>query len=874
MQNGIGGTIAAASGAQNRQRLSSLHDPNGSRVQSYQQQQQLGIQAGRNKAAASANNAPVHTQTQPVAVETSHPAYITEEYLSYLDGGPFNRFALALKSGLDNEIDWACARLVAATHLVSDAWSIHRQAPSLVEAILGVLERSRRELQLQAPGAGSRRALAAYINNGMQKTLLSDMGPEAVVQRAQERTALLTTALFNLAQINDGAVVMAQDPRVTIEATQWLRLQGVGGSIGVLAGVSAELLDILDIIIPLAPQPPLATPIKLSSSWPQFGSKQAANIDALALVQTCLWEELLRILCLSQEHKLVLGSVRVMVQAVACHPQLAREIIALPCPSWLQTADAGAQGRQRVGEVVNARLAELLLTPDAETVLACLELLLNTVRLEALARALDEERMTATAAAAAAAATAAAAASTKQETTANGAGDMDVSDSSVAQRRRPQRQSRQRGADSADVSSGGESGVQRVLGPKKSRQQLHSLSGPHPSQAQPPTMLPSGLAALVALITAQWVTVIAGPPTDHSQHSSQIMAAAGDSARSGVSGTASSSAQSAANAAAANSRPPTEPELREACTWVLLNYEFVPPPQVPQGQQPQQPTLAVALPDIFSRYMIAKQNQTVPRIGRALNLAEMVRVVAAVFPKSKTHMENQMALHLRPRAAHIVPIPAVSSDAPAQPQQPADGSVPCKWIGCNSRYADEAQAKEHLATHIADADACRWANCNRLPMSAGVSVAQWLPRHILTHGPFYRPPGTAAQTQQQQQQQGSQQTNAASAAAAVDIHELAKNIRNEKLTILDTITPSLSSVTSQRIQVRVFELVLLGIEVLEQLQKWGDRRQGTRGEEERRRIWSSGDDVVERVAFVAAQNTKLAPYASRLLAVISHANIL
>ncbi|KAJ1881638.1 hypothetical protein LPJ57_001482, partial [Coemansia sp. RSA 486] len=307
------------------------------------------------------------------------PGYITEEHLSYLSGGPFNRFALALKSGLDNEIDWACARLVAATHLAHEQWSLAQHAPSLLEAVLRVLERSRKELQAVMVKGKSK---YQRVCGDVQLMVLGDSGQQMMGARAMERAGLLATVLFNMSQVGDGASLMAQDPRLMIEVTHWMH--AFPGDVPGLSTLKAEFLDTLDTVLPFTAQPPFDS--ATVHKWPVFGSAEAMLLDPLVLVETCLWEELVRLVCESQERRLVVGAMRVMVQSVAWHPQLAREILELPVPRWAMGA-----AHRFVGEMVNQRLAELVLAPDAELVGVCLELLVNTVRLEAMARALDEE---------------------------------------------------------------------------------------------------------------------------------------------------------------------------------------------------------------------------------------------------------------------------------------------------------------------------------------------------------------------------------------------------------------------------------------------------------------------------------------------------
>ncbi|PIA13150.1 hypothetical protein COEREDRAFT_83672, partial [Coemansia reversa NRRL 1564] len=235
------------------------------------------------------------------------------------------------------------------------------------------------------------------------------------------------------------------------------------------------------------------------------------------------------------------------------------------------------------------------------------------------------------------------------------------------------------------------------------------------------------------------------------------------------SGTANGTSQKQSQDAVAN-KPPTELELREACTWVLLNYELSLPAEL-QHQTPQKVQSLrnvqsyVMLNDLFNRYKIAKSGQTVPRIGRALNVNEIVRVVAAVFPnavmqnvsvpqRSQTPAQSQqmveatVALHLKPRSHHIVPIPQVTNEP--QPRQQQEQQQPaneprtvnqCRWETCSEQFTDEEQALEHMRSHVSGADACRWGGCNRIPddkpRSSG-TLEQWIGRHVLIHGPFYK----------------------------------------------------------------------------------------------------------------------------------------
>ncbi|KAJ2698672.1 hypothetical protein H4218_003145 [Coemansia sp. IMI 209128] len=716
-------------------------------------------------------------------------AFISEEYLSYLVGGPCNRFALALKSSLENEIDWACARLGAATLHAPESWSLKTHAPFLVEAVLGVLERSRKE--------------AAHARGGgrLRQALLAGTGRAGVVERARRRAELLATALFNMAQVGDNAAAMAQDLRVTIECTQWLR--AAAGDAG-LASVQAELLDVLDVLVPLAPEPAFdGAPVR---AWPAFGAR-AAGLDALALVESCLWEQLVRVVCESAERKLVVGAVRVLVQSVSCHPQLARDILALPAPPWSRAGGC-------VGALLSARAAELLLAPDAEIVGACLELLLNAVRLEAMAQALDEELD-----------------AFARRASANGGA------AGVKRRRRP------------DPPSGADSGAQTpsFLGPVRP-------ASAAPAAGSEPTMLPDGLAAHVALVLQQWASAVSPPQPAASQ---PLDSPADALARPGAPD------RSRAAPAPAN-RPPTEPELREACTWVLLNYELA-----PQQSHAQPPCVAVA--DIFSRYIVAKHAQTVPRIGRALSLSEIVRVIAAVFPKATLQQlgakatatnstDSLVALYLRPKTQASTPIPALHVDAAAQPPAAAPNS--CLWLGCGAAFASEGEALAHIATHIGGADACRWRTCNRIPASQELGPRErerWIARHVLAHGPFFKDAAVEPEPEKRAE------------AAPLDLFALAKSIREEKSRILLDVSPLFANgyvPPDHHAHEVVLRLVMQGIGLIDQLQTWADRREGLRGLQDKARVWRNADEVLERLVFVAAQPLPTTHFAMRLLSVL------
>ncbi|KAJ2820665.1 hypothetical protein GGI24_004420, partial [Coemansia furcata] len=702
-------------------------------------------------------------------------AYIPEEFLSYLIGGPCNRFALALKSNLDNEIDWACVRLVAATHQAPESWSLKTHAPFLVEAVLSVLERSRKELA----HSNSHKSAGG---SSVKQTLLTDSGREAMDKRARQRAGLLATALFNMAQIGDNSVTMSQDLRVTIECTQWLR--GFHGDVG-FAGVQAEFLDVLDILLPLAPAPAFdSAPVR---KWPAFGARESSDLDALALVETCLWEQLVRVVCGSAERKLVVGAVRVLVQSVSWHPQLAREILELPVPKWgargTSSASASPTGYSSVGEMLNQRLAELILAPDAEIVGASFELLLNMVRLESMSQALDEELD----------------AFARKNAAVNGGSNANGANKSLGVKRRRRIRG---GYDTGDSRSGGDdSGAQTPVfgfGPL-SRTTSANAAPAGGGGGSEPTMLPDGLAGLVALVLQQWTSAASPPapassqPLDNPAEALGKSGSAQDRTRNGPGG---ASSNTAAN------RPPTEPELREACTWVLLNYEFVlPPANVPQQTLP--PPTYVAVADIFNRYIIAKHGQTVPRIGRALNLSEIVRVVAAVFPKASLQSmatpqqqmnsksgasapaESLAALYLKPKTQNITPIPAVPVDPSAQAPPPATTAAPvepncCLWLGCGFAFTSEAEALEHIGTHISGADACRWRTCNRIPANQDIGTAErecWIARHVLAHGPFYKNPVEATESE------------AKADAIPTDLFALAKSMRDQKLQLLHSVSP-------------------------------------------------------------------------------------
>ncbi|KAJ1838793.1 hypothetical protein LPJ57_011025, partial [Coemansia sp. RSA 486] len=185
----------------------------------------------------------------------------------------------------------------------------------------------------------------------------------------------------------------------------------------------------------------------------------------------------------------------------------------------------------------------------------------------------------------------------------------------------------------------------------------------------------------------------------------------------------------------------------------------------------------------------------------------------------------------------------------------------CRWTGCTEPFTSEEQAAAHVIAHAKDADACRWRGCNRVPGPAAGSCAldKWISHHVLVHGPFY----TATEAKQQQQQQP------AVAGSRPDLFAVAQQVREEKSQQLASISPAL---VNSGDAATVDQLTRQGIQVLEQLQKWADRRAGVQGEADRARVWRSGADVLDRVAFVAAQNTTAAQFASRLLAVISKPN--
>ncbi|KAJ2614461.1 hypothetical protein H4S08_001694 [Coemansia sp. RSA 1365] len=844
-----------------RQRLASINDAGSPRVsQIYKKQPQQSLpQATPQKRAHSATI----TVNEPAAENENTQAFIAEDYFSYLSGGPFNRFALSLKSTLNNEIDWACARLTSATQQAPEGWGLVQHAPFLIEAILGVLERSRKELTALKT--------KRFRHENVQRMVLADSGYEMVAERARTRAGLLSTTLFNIAQVGDNATTMAQDPRISIEVTHWLQLFHED-SVGLVA-VKAEFLDLMDVLLPLTPPPPLdSEPLR---RWPAFGTRESSTLDPLALVEACLWAELVRLLCYSQERKLVVGAMRIMVQSIAWHPQLARCILDLPLPRWATT---GLQQHhyEYVGELVNNRLAELVLSPEPEIASACFELLLNTVRLEAMSQALDDELdMFAIKAAAAA----------------GNSGSV-----------RRQRKMRGGAVDTPESPSAGESGSQTpVFGFRPTSRQpsamMESLSLSEPS------MLPDGLVSLVALVLQQWMSAACPPP----QVPAPLlhMGAAGSrtamaSAQNGNrSGTANGTSQKQPQDAVAN-KPPTELELREACTWVLLNYEL----SIPAEQQHQTPQKVqslrnvqsyVMLNDLFNRYKIAKSGQTVPRIGRALNVNEIVRVVAAVFPnavmqnvsvpqrsqppaQSQQMVEATVALHLKPRSHHIVPIPQVTNEPqPRQQQeeqQPAESPTvnQCRWGTCSEQFTDEEQALEHMRSHVPGADACRWGGCNRIPddkaRSSG-TLEQWIGRHVLIHGPFYKQPSDDNEDGDKAEDGSADASTSEPIEASAEKHENGSTAQQ-----LNAIMPAYGADHAEQ-QDLVLRLVMQGVVLVEQLQKWADRRVGLRGEADRVRVWRCGDDVLERIAFVAAQPSHtVATCATRLLATISKANVL
>ncbi|KAJ1939564.1 hypothetical protein EC988_007278, partial [Linderina pennispora] len=102
-----------------------------------------------------------------------------------------------------------------------------------------------------------------------------------------------------------------------------------------------------------------------------------------------------------------------------------------------------------------------------------------------------------------------------------------------------------------------------------------------------------------------------------------------------------------------------------------------------------------------------------------------------------------------------------------------------------------------------------------------------------------------------------------------DVRTLAAKLRDEKSHMLASIVPLFKTDNQQQ----VLGLVLQGVAVLEQLQKWADRRSGRRGEIDRKRVWRNGDLVVERIADLAGLSVHISPYVSKLLALIKRSNV-
>ncbi|KAJ1964496.1 hypothetical protein GGI12_001392 [Dipsacomyces acuminosporus] len=870
-----------------KRRLASIHDS--THKNQLLQQQSPSITRGTPQAAFAAQSKTPASKTAAAAATNGNdsvdkPGYIDEDYLSFLSGGPYNRFALALKSNLENEIDWACTRLVPATHQAPEAWSIVHYAPFLVEAILGVLERSRKELAHCSSGgarANDDAATRKTVAQDIKSTILADSGPEMAIERASERSRLLATALFNIAQVGNNAEVMALDPRITLEIAQWLQTFH-DDSLGHTA-VKANLLDLLDILLPVIPQPPFdSAPIRV---WPTLGSRESAALDPLALVEACLWEELVYILCESRERTLVLGSMRVLVQSISWHPQLARELLDLPVPKRHVNAT-----QECVGEMINDRLAELLLAPGIDIVSACFELMLNTVRIESMANALDAELE---------------AFATKNLATSPSYTASSRNDAAADGGWRRRKRLRNSGFGSSEPPSGGDSGTQTpIFGFRPLSRASSSMGADLAATESEPSALPDGLTALVSLVSQQWLSAACPPQPSPPPPEASLKALKGLTTLPGNKDAGSSHGSSNKQSTSTHpNKPPTEPELREACTWALLNYEFVPPSQA------QQQPLAVRLAEVYRRYMIAKQGQTVPRIGRALTLAEMARVIAAVFPHAPLRgannqpqqggqpapVESLAAFNLRPKSQHIIPIPAVAVDASKQQEQEQQGgggeqkqsekrSGPnmCLWHGCQEHFESEEAALAHISGHTKGTDACRWKNCNRIPggaVSEAAGLEKWIARHVLIHGPFYK----ALKADKPNEDAAAETTPAGKnrdstdAVPSPDVFLLAKQIREEKTHLLNAISPLFSGESpqsDQSAQQQVLKLVLQGIGVVEQLQKWADRRGGRRGELDRLRVWKSGDDVLERIAFIAGQSTPVAIYASRLLAVLTKTNVI
>ncbi|KAJ1916301.1 Transcription elongation factor spt6 [Mycoemilia scoparia] len=722
------------------------------------------------------------TPPQPPATNTSNTLIMHEEFDHYLYGGYQNRLTLALRSGLPNEIDWACHKLVRVSHGCPENYDVLGNCPLLVEAIIETIGKCRATIR----SINASEALDSQINtnnnnnnnnNGNSSSSSIDMYTERLKrsskkQVAHDRACMLMLSLRNFCHLGLTARKVVADPRVTEELLQWLQSSNSINYNAVIADAEMTLycLDVFEALCPFYQPIVLAQLIhpnvssdsrnpSRSASWPysvdpKITSNKQLRIMLREIANTPrsigvrLWKALANLFLYSNDRGVQVGAMYSIALIIFTNPQLTKHLLPLPLDNNKNHSNGSETSfpSRTFGAAIAQKCSQYVMVNDLELSYYSLDLLGEIVRL-------DMELRT-----------------------------QGLKKSAIKHKPRKRRLH----------SSNDRPVIEHTwnVAPGSDHEKSSSRSDNDSSLKlkEIPSILPNGLTSLMVSLGIQWEQllpeqVIASaksryvpPPAAPlaSSKQQQQQQTGGGPPKPGTSGPGGAAATSNGPGKPDAQNRPTEAELREACTWVLMNYEAT-----------NVPTDVAVMTDMFQRYTVAKRAQTVPHIGRALFMHEMFQVVKAVFPKAtcqNVSAPNQpgattiLVRGIKQKNPKILPIVAIpveqgqtttaGSQSVNKSQQAGDGATGpqkpnhCQWLGCDYKFTSETDAKSHLTTVHIPKDrleggwTCLWGGCKRFAKKQAVagtdSTADNLDtepsrletyRHCLTHGPFYKSTG-------------------------------------------------------------------------------------------------------------------------------------
>ncbi|KAJ1673695.1 hypothetical protein EV182_004739, partial [Spiromyces aspiralis] len=329
-----------------------------------------------------------------------------EEFDHYLYGGYQNRLTLALKSGLPNEIDWACHKLMRVSHGCPDNYNVLINCPQLIEAIVQTLSMLRQDLAaLSRSPAEFGAAVAADDAN-----VADDLSGESIVaynERVRrsgrrgyilDRACMLALALRNFSHLGETAKGVAADPCVTEEALQWL-----SGDFFVSDELNMYWLDIIEALIPLY-QPfvlaridPSLLPSDARFKWPySVGPQLASSADLEALYEEVakapdsnavrLWKELTKFFLHSTDKATLVGAMCSLTLLAYSNPQLSKHLLLVPLDD---TEPSDTYASRTTGAAIAHKCSQYLMVPDLELTEYGVDLLGEIIRMDSDIRTLE-----------------------------------------------------------------------------------------------------------------------------------------------------------------------------------------------------------------------------------------------------------------------------------------------------------------------------------------------------------------------------------------------------------------------------------------------------------------------------------------------------